>query len=99
LTQSPGGAQRREERVWKRLDKVIDPHTDISVVAMKLVTGVDLSPAGGKFAVTIHFRPDTPACPVLDELKSRMKHAIERFRWVESADVIVTIPGGGPANG
>jgi len=86
--------EKREVKVWKRLDKVIGPHTKISVVEMKLVTGIELRPDGKGFKVTVNFRPDTPACPVLDELRSHMARSVEKLRWVTSAEVVVTMPEG-----
>jgi len=84
--------EKREVKVWKRLEKVIDPHTNISVVEMKMVTGIELRPDGKGFKVTVDFRPDTPACPVLEELRAHMARSVEKLRWVTSAEVVVTMP-------
>lgn len=84
--------EKREVKVWKRLDKVIDPHANISVVEMNLVTGIELRPDGKGFRVTVNFRPDTPACPALHELRAQMARSVERLRWVTSAEVVVTMP-------
>ncbi|HID74112.1 MAG TPA: DUF59 domain-containing protein [Thermoplasmata archaeon] len=83
-----------ERKVWKRLDRVIDPHTGTSVVRMGLVTGVSLEETEGGYVATIMFRPDTPACPVLEALKREMVSSVERLRRVRRATVTVSLPGG-----
>jgi len=90
---------KRTARVLKRLDKVIDPHTNISVLKMKLVTGVELIPEGKGYNVIVNFRPDTPACPVLEELRTKMARSVEKLRWVTSAEVVVTMPEGACSDG
>ncbi len=85
---------KRTAKVLKRLDKVIDPHTNISVLKMKLVTGVEVVPDGKGYRVVVNFRPDTPACPVLEELKADMARSVRKLRWVTSAEVVVTMPDG-----
>lgn len=79
----------REKAVKKRLRKVIDPHTGISILDMGLITSVHIFESPRGFHVTIAFRPDMPECPILDDLKTKMIRSVKRLRWVRSVDIKV----------
>jgi len=81
---------RVEARVWRRLDRVIDPHTTASVVKMGMVESVSLTWVEEGYSATILFCPDNPGCPAIDELRTMMVHQAEKARGVCRARVVVT---------
>ena len=82
-TDGRGYAVPTEKQVISTLDKVIDPHTALSVVAMKLtyITGLK------KNEVSIIWRPTSPTCPLGLQLSQEMQRRLKGMDGVRVANV------------
>lgn len=82
-TNGRGQAVPTERQVISTLDKVIDPHTALSVVAMKLtyITGLKRN------EVSIIWRPTSPTCPLGLQLSQEMQRRLKGMDGVKIANV------------
>jgi Mrp family chromosome partitioning ATPase len=78
-----------QAEVLQKLSDVIDPELERNVVDLHFITGIDFQ--NGK--VTIHFSPDTTACPILDRLVSDMKQSVLSIRDVHQVEVLIDNAG------
>jgi metal-sulfur cluster biosynthetic enzyme len=74
-----------EKQVILSLKEVIDPHTNISVYEMGLISEVKMT----KNSVSVIFRPTSPFCPLGTQLAQSIKHRLESLKGVEKANVKV----------
>ncbi len=74
-----------EKQVISSLKEVIDPHTNISVYEMGLISELKVK----KKAVSLTFRPTSPFCPLGMQLARSIQRSVESVKGVEKADVKV----------
>jgi metal-sulfur cluster biosynthetic enzyme len=74
-----------EHDVISTLKGIIDPHTEISVYDMGLISELTVS----KDSVSLTFRPTSPFCPLGIQLAHNIKRRILAINGVKKADVKV----------
>jgi len=74
-----------EKQVISTLKEVIDPHTNISVYEMGLISELKIT----KNSVSLTFRPTSPFCPLGAQLAQSIKHRLEALDGVSKAKVRV----------
>lgn len=74
-----------EEEVISTLREIIDPHTNVSVYEMGLISELKVT---GK-SVSLVFRPTSPFCPLGIQLAQNIKRRLEELAGVKRADVRV----------
>lgn len=74
-----------EEQVIAELRGVVDPHTNISVYDMGLISGLKVT----KTTVSLTFRPTSPFCPLGVHLAHNIKRRLKALEGTEKADVKV----------
>jgi metal-sulfur cluster biosynthetic enzyme len=74
-----------EKQVISSLKEVIDPHTNISVYDMGLISEMKVT----KNSVSVTFRPTSPFCPLGTQLAQSIKHRLESIKGVAKANVKV----------
>jgi metal-sulfur cluster biosynthetic enzyme len=72
-----------EKQVISTLKEVIDPHTNISVYEMGLISELKIS----KSSVSLTFRPTSPFCPLGAQLAQSIKHRLESLKGVSRVNV------------
>lgn len=69
-----------KDAIYQRLDTVIDPETNLSVVAMGLIYEVRVIPApstaNGHTLITIRYTLTTPGCPLAGTLQQMIREAL-----------------------
>ncbi len=75
-----------EKEVVEVLKQIIDPHTDISVYDMGLITELEVTKAG----VKVVYRPTSPFCPLGLHLAQNMKRRLSGMKGVKKVDVKIT---------
>jgi len=74
-----------EHDVVSTLKGIIDPHTEISVYDMGLISELMVS----KDSVSLTFRPTSPFCPLGIQLAHNIKRRVLAIKGVKKADVKV----------
>lgn len=74
-----------ERDVITSLKDIIDPHTNISVYDMGLISELKVS----KDSVSLTFRPTSPFCPLGIQLAHNIKRRLLGIKGVKKADVKV----------
>jgi metal-sulfur cluster biosynthetic enzyme len=74
-----------EKDVILTLREIIDPHTNLSVYEMGLIS--DLKITGNSVSLT--FRPTSPFCPLGIQLAHNIKRRLEDLKGIQKADVKV----------
>lgn len=74
-----------EKEIISRLKEVIDPHTNISVYDMGLISELKVK----KNSVSLTFRPTSPFCPLGVQLAQSIKRRLESMRGVAKANITV----------
>ncbi len=74
-----------EKEVISTLKEIIDPHTNVSVYEMGLISELKVK---GK-SVSLTFRPTSPFCPLGIQLAQNIKRRLEDIKGVQKADVKV----------
>lgn len=74
-----------EEQIVEELKKVIDPHTNISVYDMDLISNLKVNNEN----VTLTFVPSSPYCPLGIQLAFAIKQKIKEIKDVKSVEVKV----------
>jgi len=74
-----------QKQVIARLKEIIDPHTNVSVYDMGLVSELEVT----KDSVSLVFRPTSPFCPLGMHLASNMKRRIMDIKGVKSVKITV----------
>lgn len=75
-----------EKEVIDILKQIIDPHTDISVYDMGLITDLKVTKAG----VAVVYKPTSPFCPLGLHLAQNMKRRLSGLKGVKKVDVKIT---------
>ena len=87
-TQQKGAGDHKmptEKDVILTLKEIIDPHTNLSVYEMGLISDLKVT---GK-SVSLTFRPTSPFCPLGIQLAHNIKRRLEDLKGVQKADVKV----------
>ncbi|MGQ9588059.1 MAG: metal-sulfur cluster assembly factor [Thermoplasmata archaeon] len=74
-----------EEEVISMLKEIVDPHTNMSVYEMGLISELRVSDN----AVSLTFRPTSPFCPLGIHLAMNIKRRLKALKGTERADVKV----------
>jgi len=74
-----------EKEVISSLKEVIDPHTNISVYEMGLISELKIT----KGSVSLTFRPTSPFCPLGVQLAQSIKRRLESLKGVSRANITV----------
>jgi len=74
-----------EQEVIAGLKEIVDPHTNVSVYEMGLISELKVS----KNAVSLTFRPTSPFCPLGMHLAMNIKRRILDIKGVKKVDVRV----------
>jgi metal-sulfur cluster biosynthetic enzyme len=74
-----------EKDVILTLKEIIDPHTNLSVYEMGLISDLKVT---GK-SVSLTFRPTSPFCPLGIQLAHNIKRRLEDIKGIQKADVKV----------
>ncbi len=74
-----------EKEVISALKEVIDPHTNISVYEMGLISELKVT----KNSVSLTFRPTSPFCPLGVQLAQSIKRRLESLKNVARANITV----------
>jgi len=74
-----------EKEVISALKEVIDPHTNISVYEMGLISELKVT----KNSVSLTFRPTSPFCPLGVQLAQSIKRRLESLKSVARANITV----------
>jgi len=72
-----------EEQVVEALKEIIDPHTNMSVYDMGLISGINVT----ENEVSLTFRPSSPFCPLCVHLALNIKRRLIGIEGTEKADV------------
>ena len=72
--------------VIARLQKVIDPETNVDVIRMRLVEDLHVDSQG---MATYTFRPSSPLCPIAVYLITQIKQAIAEIRGINGQKIQV----------
>ncbi len=78
--------QQTEVDIEKVLSDVIDPETGLSIMRMDLIHDLQVDTEG---AVSLVFRPSSPACPMAYALANSIKQRIKSLDWVTSVSMKV----------
>jgi len=74
-----------EKEVVTALKQIIDPHTNVSVYDMGLISELKVT----KKAVSLTFRPTSPFCPLGVHLAHNIKRRLLDIKGLEKADIKV----------
>jgi metal-sulfur cluster biosynthetic enzyme len=74
-----------ERDVISALKEIIDPHTNLSVYEMGLISEIKVT---GK-SVSLTYRPTSPFCPLGIQLAQNIKRRLEDLKGIQKADVKV----------
>ena len=74
-----------EKEVIQSLKEIIDPHSNISVYDMGLISELKIT----NDAVSLTFRPTSPFCPLGVQLALNIKRNLQKLSGVKKADVKV----------
>jgi metal-sulfur cluster biosynthetic enzyme len=74
-----------DSEVISKLREVVDPHTNINVYDMGLISELKVS----KDSVSLTFRPTSPFCPLGVQLAHNIKRRVMSIEGVKKADVKV----------
>jgi len=74
-----------EEEVISTLKEIVDPHTNMSVYDMGLISDLKVS----NNAVSLTFRPTSPFCPLGIQLAMNIKRRLKALKGTDRADVKV----------
>jgi metal-sulfur cluster biosynthetic enzyme len=74
-----------EAQVVAALKEIVDPHTNMNVYDMGLISDLKVS----KDAVSLTFRPTSPFCPLGVHLAMNIKRKLMGIQKTKSADVNV----------
>jgi metal-sulfur cluster biosynthetic enzyme len=74
-----------DEDVRRVLDGVLDPELGLSVVALGLVYGIDVTAGGVRVTMTL----TTPGCPIHDVMLASVRRAVMAVPGVENVEVIL----------
>jgi metal-sulfur cluster biosynthetic enzyme len=72
-----------EQDVISALREIIDPHSNLSVYDMGLISEIKVS----KDTVSLTFRPTSPFCPLGIHLALNIKRRISELSGVKNADI------------
>jgi len=74
-----------EQEVIHSLKEIIDPHSNVSVYDMGLISELNVS----KDSVSLTFRPTSPFCPLGVQLAQNIKRRLQKLDGVKKAHVKV----------
>ena len=74
-----------EQEVIHSLQEIIDPHSNVSVYDMGLISELEVS----KDTVSLTFRPTSPFCPLGVQLALNIKRRLQKLDGVKKARVKV----------
>ncbi len=74
-----------EREVISSLKEIVDPHTNISVYDMGLISELKVT----KDSVSLTFRPTSPFCPLGVQLAQNIKRRLLGLKGVKKADIKV----------
>ena len=74
-----------EKEVIHSLKEIIDPHSNVSVYDMGLISDLKVA----KDSVSLTFRPTSPFCPLGVQLAMNIKRRLEPLSGEKKADVTV----------
>jgi metal-sulfur cluster biosynthetic enzyme len=74
-----------QKEVIKSLREIIDPHSNISVYDMGLISELKVT----KSSVSLVFRPTSPFCPLGLQLAMNIKRRLLDLKGVKKADVVI----------
>ncbi len=75
-----------EEKVWRALQRVIDPELHVNIVDLGLIYGVHLDNGN----VSIQMTLTTPGCPLGEFIVNAVKSSVEDIPNVEHVEVLLT---------
>jgi metal-sulfur cluster biosynthetic enzyme len=75
-----------EEQVIDALKEIIDPHTNMSVYDMGLISNINVTDGD----VSLTFRPTSPFCPLGIHLALNIKRRLVGIEGTKKADVTIT---------
>lgn len=85
LTRRRRSNMATEQEVIQTLKEIIDPHSNISVYDMGLISDLSVS----KEIISLTFRPTSPFCPLGVQLAMNIKRRLEHISGVKKAKVTV----------
>lgn len=74
----------KKAEILKALRNVKDPELDQDIVTLNFISAIDIQGSH----VTVHFQPDTLACPMLDWFSGEIKSAVSRLEGVADVEVL-----------
>ena len=74
-----------KEKVLQELRKVMDPELNQNVVDLQFIREVEIIAD----KAIIHFQPDVPACPLINEMVSKMKEVLGAVEGIREVEVVV----------
>jgi len=74
-----------KKTIMKALEKAIDPETQVDVVRMGMIKGVEIKGEN----VKIKFTPTTPFCPMIGYLVNEIKQAAKTVKGIKKVEVEV----------
>ncbi|HEX9906930.1 MAG TPA: iron-sulfur cluster assembly protein [Thermoplasmata archaeon] len=74
-----------ENDVIEILKEIIDPHSNVSVYEMRLISEIKVGPK----SISLTFRPTSSHCPLGYQLALNMKRRLKQIRGVERVEVKV----------
>lgn len=70
------------------LRTIKDPELEKDIVSLNFIADVKIEEGH----VTVHFRPDTAKCPLLDQFTAEIKRAVLALEGVQKVDVVIEQP-------
>ncbi|MEN6531308.1 MAG: Mrp/NBP35 family ATP-binding protein [Anaerolineaceae bacterium] len=74
--------------ILQALRTIKDPELDRDIVTLNFIADVKIEEGN----VTVHFRPDTAKCPLLDQLTSEIKQKVLQVEGVQEVEVVIDHP-------
>jgi len=74
-----------EREVILTLKEIVDPHTNMSVYEMGLISDIKVTSK----SVSLTFRPTSPFCPLGVQLAQNIKRRLKDLKGIQKADVKV----------
>ena len=83
----PTPREKRTEKYWKEVNKVIDPEMGLGLVDIGLIYNIDIDKNG---LATVIMTLTSPGCPVGPQLIQQVEERMRRYEGVKRVDVQIT---------
>lgn len=75
--------------ILQALRNVNDPELERDLVDLNMITGIEIQ----DYKVVVHFKPDIPACPIIDKLTDEIRHAVLQIADIHEVEILIDRDG------